>query len=69
MGGTCSTNGVNGRKLEGKSPLRRPSRRELDTIKMELTENGRKDVDWINLTQDTDQWLVLVNTVMNLRVR
>jgi hypothetical protein len=26
------------------------------------------NVNWINLTQDRDQWLVLVNTVMNLHV-
>jgi hypothetical protein len=25
-------------------------------------------VDWIHLSQDTDQWLVLVNTIMNLRI-
>ncbi|PNF17080.1 hypothetical protein B7P43_G16107 [Cryptotermes secundus] len=24
--------------------------------------------DWIDLTQDRDQWMALVNTVMNLRV-
>jgi hypothetical protein len=24
-------------------------------------------VRWINLTQDRDQWLAVVNTVMNLR--
>jgi hypothetical protein len=25
-------------------------------------------MDWIHLAQDTDQWRVLLNTVMNLRV-
>jgi hypothetical protein len=25
-------------------------------------------MDWIDLPQDRDQWKVLVNTVMNLRV-
>jgi hypothetical protein len=25
-------------------------------------------MDWINLAQDRDQWRVLVDTVMNLRV-
>jgi hypothetical protein len=26
------------------------------------------DMDWIDVTQDKDQWRALVNTVMNLRV-
>jgi hypothetical protein len=25
-------------------------------------------VDWIDLTQDRDQWMALVNTAMNLQV-
>jgi len=28
----------------------------------------REFVDWIHLTQDKDQWLAVVNTVMNIRV-
>jgi hypothetical protein len=39
-----------------------------DNIKMDLREIGFGDVDWINWAQDRDRWLVLVNTVMNLRV-
>jgi hypothetical protein len=35
---------------------------------MDLREIGREDVDWMHLTQDRDQWLVLGKTVMNLRV-
>jgi hypothetical protein len=31
-------------------------------------EIGWDGVDWIELAQDRDQWRVLVNTVMNLRV-
>jgi hypothetical protein len=31
-------------------------------------EIGWDGMDWINLAQDRDQWMVLVNTVMNLRV-
>jgi hypothetical protein len=26
------------------------------------------DVDWIGLAQDKDRWIVLVNSVLNLRV-
>jgi hypothetical protein len=33
---------------------------------MDLEDIGWKDVDWIDVTQDRDQWWHLVNTVMNL---
>jgi hypothetical protein len=46
----------------------RPSRRWEDDIKTYLRITGREDVDWIHLDQDRDQWLTLVDTVMNLRV-
>jgi hypothetical protein len=35
---------------------------------MDVREIVRDDIDFINLGQDKDQWRVLVNTVMNLRV-
>jgi len=34
---------------------------------LDLREKGREGVDWINLAQDRDQWLVLMKTVMKLR--
>jgi hypothetical protein len=37
-------------------------------IKMDLGEIGWDGRDWIELAQDRNQWRVLVNTVMNLRV-
>jgi hypothetical protein len=40
----------------------------VDNIKLDLREIGRDGMDWIDLAQETDQWRVLVNTVMNLRV-
>jgi hypothetical protein len=55
-------------KPEGKRPLGRQRRRWVENIKMDLTEIGWDDVDWIELAQDRDQWRALVNTVMNLRV-
>jgi hypothetical protein len=55
-------------KPEGKRPLGRPRRRWVDNIKMDLREIGWDGVDWIDITQDRDQWRALVNTVLNLWV-
>jgi hypothetical protein len=55
-------------KPEGKRPLGRPRRRWVENIKMDLREKGWDGIDWIELTQDRDQWRAVVNTVMNLRV-
>jgi hypothetical protein len=53
---------------EGKRSLGRPRRRWVDNIKMDLREIGWEGGDWIDLSQDRDQWRALVNVVMNLRV-
>jgi hypothetical protein len=55
-------------KPKGKRPLGRPRRGWVDDIKIELREIEWDDMNWIDLAQDRDQWRVLVNTVMNLRV-
>jgi hypothetical protein len=55
-------------KPEEKRPLGRPRRRWVDNIKMDFRELGWDGMDWINLAQDRDQWRVIVNAVMNLRV-
>jgi hypothetical protein len=55
-------------KPEGKSPLGRPKRRWVDSIKMDLLEIGWGGVEWIGLAQDRDKWRAFVNAVMNLRV-
>jgi hypothetical protein len=52
-------------KPEGNRPLGRPRCRWEDNIKMDLQEVGCRDVDWIELAQDTDSWRALA--VMNLR--
>jgi len=31
-------------------------------------ETGWESVDWLHLAQDRDQWHVLMNTVMKLRI-
>jgi hypothetical protein len=36
-------------------------------IKMDLTDAGCENMDWIQLAQDGIQWRFLVNTVMKLR--
>jgi hypothetical protein len=76
MGKACSRNGEEKknsfsllvRKPEGKSPLGRPRRRRVYNSKMDLRWIGWDDMDWIDLAQYRDYWMVLVNTVMNLRV-
>jgi hypothetical protein len=40
----------------------------VDNIKMDLGKIGWGDVEWMDLAQDRDQWMDLVNAVMNLRV-
>jgi hypothetical protein len=54
-------------KPEAKRSRGRPRRRWVDNIKMDLREIGWKVMNWINMSQDIDQWKALVNTVMNLR--
>jgi hypothetical protein len=75
MGGTFSRNGEKRNayrilmaKAEGKRPLRRPRRRWVANIKLDLREIGLDGVDRIDTAQDRDQWRALVNKVLNLRV-
>jgi hypothetical protein len=53
---------------EGMKPLGRHRRRWEDNIKMDLTEIGIDETNWIRQPQDRVQWRAFVNTVMNLRV-
>jgi hypothetical protein len=55
-------------KSERKRPLGRPRRRWNDIIVIDVREIGWGGIDWIDLSQDRDQWRALVNMVMNLRV-
>jgi hypothetical protein len=47
---------------------RRPRRRSVDNIKLDLRETGWDGGDWIDLAQDRDQWRALVRAVMKFRV-
>jgi hypothetical protein len=55
-------------KPEVKRPLRRPKRRWMDNIKMDLGKTEWGGVDWIGLALDRDKCRTLVNAVMNFRV-
>jgi hypothetical protein len=55
-------------KPEGKRPLGRPRLGWVDNINMDLREIVWVGIDWINLSQNRDQWRVIVNTVTKLRV-
>jgi hypothetical protein len=56
------------RKPEGKRPLVSHRRGWVDNIKMDLRGKVWGSIDWIDLAPNRDQWRVLVNTVMNLRI-
>jgi len=56
------------RFLQGKPEGRRPRRRWVDNIRMDLQEVGCGYMDWTGLAQDRDRWRTLVSAVMNLRV-
>jgi hypothetical protein len=75
MGRACSMNGSKRNayiilvgKPEGKRPLGRSRHKGVDNIKMDLREIGWGVMNWIDLTQDRDQWRALVNMVMNPQV-
>jgi hypothetical protein len=53
---------------QGKRPIRRPRRRWVDNIKINLREIEWDGMDWIDLAQDRDQWRALVNTVVKFRI-
>jgi hypothetical protein len=55
-------------KPEGRRPLRRPRRRWVDNITMDIQEVGWGHEDWIGLAQDRDRWWTIVSAVMNLQV-
>ena len=56
-------------KQEGNRPLRRPRRRWVDNIRMDLQEVGCGYMDWIRLAQNRDRWRTLVSAVMNFGFR
>jgi hypothetical protein len=66
MGRACNTNGgkeesiyVISGKARGNKLLGRPRLTWVDNINMDLGEMRWGGMDWIGLTQDSDQWRVL----------
>jgi hypothetical protein len=59
---------MGGEGMDSKGPLGGRKRRWEDNIRMDLKEIGWVVVDWIHVAQDKDQWLTVVNTVVNLLV-
>jgi hypothetical protein len=55
-------------KPEGKTTLGRPRRRWEGNIRMDVRDMKWEGIDAMRVAQDRDQWLVLLNAVMNLRV-
>jgi hypothetical protein len=55
-------------KPKEKRPLRRPRRKWVNNIKMDLREIRWAGMDWIDLDQNRDQQKSLVNTLINFRV-
>jgi hypothetical protein len=54
--------------LEENKSLRRLMLLQGDYIEISVTGKVWEGVDWIHLTQNGDQWLTLVSTIMNLQV-
>jgi hypothetical protein len=55
-------------KREENKLLRRPRRRCVKIIKMDLKEIAWGCMDWIDLAEDRNQRTAFMNMVMNLRV-
>jgi hypothetical protein len=53
---------------ERKGPLGRPRHRWLDNIKTDLGEKGWGGMGRSDVARDRDQWMALVNMVINLWV-
>jgi hypothetical protein len=56
------------RKPEWMRPLGRPSLRWDVNIEIDFKERGLDVVDWIHLSQDTEQWRAFVNMIMDVWV-
>jgi hypothetical protein len=53
------------RTPEGMRPLGGPRRRSVYTFEKDLINIGLSGMDWIDISQDRDQWKALMNMVIN----
>jgi hypothetical protein len=53
-------------KPKGKRPLRRLRHRWENGMRIDFTETGWEDAEWVQLAQDRGLWQTAVNVVMNL---
>jgi hypothetical protein len=53
------------RKLKGKILFGRLRHKWEDNFRMNFREIRCKGVEWMNLSQDRDQWWALANTILN----
>jgi hypothetical protein len=69
MGGKWTADKILVGEPEENIPLGRPRRCWVDNIEIDLRRIRWDGMDCIDLTQDRDQWMALVNTLLNLRVQ
>jgi hypothetical protein len=55
-------------KSEERRPLGKPRHKWEDIIKINLREVRWGVMDWIDLAQDRERWLLILNAIMNLRI-
>ena len=55
-------------KSEERRQLGKPRHKWQDSIKINLREVRWGVMDWIDLAQDRERWLLVLNAIMNLRI-
>jgi len=64
MEGMGNVNKISVAKPEGKTPLGRPWRWWEDDIREAFWEIGWESVDWMHLTQDRNQWRIVMKMII-----
>jgi hypothetical protein len=53
-------------KQEERKELGRPRCKWVDNIELDIGGNGWGGMNWVDLSQDKDNWKALVNTLINI---